>query len=94
MDECIATASCYRPVAQDLMERDDEVLLLLREAAALEVRAEVVEPTQAAALAAALQPCTHGTTTSEKAIQARRAMDGSVQGRRRRQTDGYNSESV
>ena len=38
------------------MERDDVVLLLLREAAALEVGAEVVDPPEAAALAAAVQP--------------------------------------
>ena len=37
------------------MERDDVVLLLLREAAALEVGAEVVGPAEAAALAAAEQ---------------------------------------
>jgi hypothetical protein len=54
---CIAIA-LHRPVPQDLVKRDDEVLLLLREAAALQVRAEVVDPPQAAALAAPLQPCT------------------------------------
>ena len=46
------------------MKRDDEVLLLLREAAALQVGAEVVDPPQAAALAAPLQPCTHARTTA------------------------------
>ena len=45
-----------RPVAEDPVERDDVVLLLLREAAALEVGAEVVEPPQPAALAAAVKP--------------------------------------
>ena len=38
------------------MEVDDEVLFLRREGAALEVRAEVVDPPEAAALAAPLQP--------------------------------------
>jgi len=56
----------YRPVAEDLVEREDEVLLLLREAAALQVGTEVVDPPQAAALAAALQPC-----TQQNAIQAK-----------------------
>jgi hypothetical protein len=58
--------SPYPPVPQDLVERDDEVLLLLREAAALEVGAEVVDPPQAAALAAALQPCTPPQDNSGK----------------------------
>ena len=38
------------------MEVDDEVFLLWREGAALEVRTEVVGPPEAAALAAAVQP--------------------------------------
>jgi hypothetical protein len=49
------------------VEREDEVLLLLREAAALQVGAEVVDPPQAAALAAALQPCTHQNAIQPKA---------------------------
>jgi len=43
------------PVAEDGVEADDELLLLRREGAALEVRPEVVDPPEAAALAAALQ---------------------------------------
>jgi hypothetical protein len=39
------------------VQRDDEVLLLLREAAALQVRPQVVDPPKTAALAAPLQPC-------------------------------------
>jgi hypothetical protein len=56
------------------VEREDEVLLLLREAAALEVGAEVVDPPEAAALAAALQTCANqsGVQPSTK----RRAMAG------------------
>jgi hypothetical protein len=38
------------------VEADDELLLLRREGAALEVRPEVVDPPEAAALAAPLQP--------------------------------------
>ena len=37
------------------MEVDDEVLLLLGEAAPLEIRPQVVDPSQPAALAASLQ---------------------------------------
>lgn len=44
------------PVAEDGMEVDDEVFLLGREGAALEVGTEVVDPAESAALAAALQP--------------------------------------
>jgi hypothetical protein len=44
-------------VAEELVELDDELVLLLGEVAALEVRAEVVDPPQAAALAAPQQPC-------------------------------------
>ena len=40
-------------VAEDAVEPDDEVVLLLGEVAALEVWAEVVDPAEAAALAAA-----------------------------------------
>jgi hypothetical protein len=36
---------------------DDGALLLLREGAALQVRPEVVDPPESAALAAPLQPC-------------------------------------
>ena len=42
------------------MEVDDEVVFLLREVAALEVGAQVVDPPQPAALPAALQPRRHG----------------------------------
>uniref|UniRef100_A0A0A9GGI7 Uncharacterized protein n=1 Tax=Arundo donax TaxID=35708 RepID=A0A0A9GGI7_ARUDO len=42
------------------MQADDRVLLLLREAAPLQVGAEVVDPPQPAALAAPLQPCELG----------------------------------
>ena len=45
----------WLPVAEDGVEADDEFLLLRREGAALEVRPEVVDPPEAAALAAALQ---------------------------------------
>jgi len=48
------------PVPQDLVEADDGVLLLLREAAPLQVGAQVVDPPKSAALAAPLQPCTNG----------------------------------
>lgn len=44
------------PVTEDLVQPDDVVLLLLREAAAPEVGAEVVEPPEAAALTAVVQP--------------------------------------
>ena len=40
------------------MEADDEILLLLGEAAPLEVRPQVVDPSQPAALAASLQAYT------------------------------------
>jgi hypothetical protein len=40
-------------VAEDAVQLDDELVLLLREVAALEVGAEVVDPAEAAALAAA-----------------------------------------
>jgi hypothetical protein len=53
----IVLCVCSVPVAQDLMEADDGVLLLLREAAPLQVGAQVVDPPKAAALAAPLQPC-------------------------------------
>jgi hypothetical protein len=39
------------------VELDDEVVLLLGEVAALEVRPQVVDPPQAAALPAPEQPC-------------------------------------
>ena len=41
------------------MEADDEILLLLGEAAPLEVRPQVVDPSQPAALAAPLQTYIH-----------------------------------
>ena len=41
------------------MEVDDEVLLLLGEAAPLEIRPQVVDPSQPAALAASLQAYTN-----------------------------------
>ncbi|URD71977.1 hypothetical protein MUK42_34120, partial [Musa troglodytarum] len=40
-------------VAEEAVELDDELVLLLREVAALEVGAEVVDPAESAALAAA-----------------------------------------
>uniref|UniRef100_A0A0A9F624 Uncharacterized protein n=1 Tax=Arundo donax TaxID=35708 RepID=A0A0A9F624_ARUDO len=42
------------------MQADDGVLLLLREAAPLQVGAQVVDPPQPAALAAPLEPCELG----------------------------------
>jgi hypothetical protein len=42
-------------VSEDLVELDDDVVLLLGEVAALEVGAQVVDPPEAAALAAAQQ---------------------------------------
>jgi len=42
-------------VAEEAVELDDELVLLLREVAALEVGPEVVDPPEAAALAAAEQ---------------------------------------
>jgi hypothetical protein len=45
-------------VAEELVELDDELVLLLGEVAALEVRAQVVDPPQPAALPAPQQPCT------------------------------------
>jgi hypothetical protein len=50
------TASVPVPVAEDAMGVDDGALLLLGEGAALEVRPEVVDPPEPAALAAPLQP--------------------------------------
>jgi hypothetical protein len=55
-----AVGSGRRPgllVAEQVVELDDELVLLLGEVAALEVRAEVVDPAQAAALAAPEQAC-------------------------------------
>ena len=43
------------PVAEYCMELDDAVLLLLGECTSLEIRAEVVYPAQAAALATPLE---------------------------------------
>lgn len=40
------------------MEADDELLLLLGEAASLEIRPQVVDPSQPATLATPLQSCT------------------------------------
>jgi len=40
------------------VQADDELVLVVGEVAALEVRAEVVHPPQPAALAAPPQPCT------------------------------------
>ena len=45
------------PVAEEGLEVDDELLLLLGEVAALDARPEVVGPPQPAALAAPHQPC-------------------------------------
>ena len=44
------------PVAEELVEADYEVLLVVGDVAALDVRPEVVEPPQPAALAAPVQP--------------------------------------
>jgi hypothetical protein len=41
------------------MEADNKVFLLLGEAAPLEVRPQVVDPSKPAALAASLQACTY-----------------------------------
>jgi hypothetical protein len=49
------------PVAELLVEADDGVLLLLAEVAALDVRAQVVDPPEPAALPTPQQPCTIGT---------------------------------
>jgi hypothetical protein len=46
----------YVPVAEDAVDVDDGALLVVGEGAALEVRPEVVDPPEAAALAAPLQP--------------------------------------
>jgi hypothetical protein len=43
------------------VEADDGVLLLLAEVAALDVRAQVVDPPEPAALAAPQQPCSSST---------------------------------
>jgi hypothetical protein len=48
-------------VAPPRVQLQDEQLLLRRDVAAPEVRAEVVQPPEAAALAGALQPCMTGT---------------------------------
>jgi hypothetical protein len=45
------------PVSEDAVDVDDGALLLLGEGAALQVRPEVVDPPEPAALAAPLQPC-------------------------------------
>ena len=45
-----------RPVSKRCMELDDEILFLLRECTSLEIRAEVVYPSESTALAASLQP--------------------------------------
>jgi len=52
------------PVAELLVEADDGVLLLLAEVAALDVRAQVVDPPEPAALAAPQQPCSSSSSTS------------------------------
>jgi hypothetical protein len=53
---CVVTGKEKKaPISEHGVEPDDELLLLRREGAALEVRAEVVDPAEAAALAAALQ---------------------------------------
>jgi hypothetical protein len=44
-------------VSEDAVDVDDGALLLLGEGAALQVRPEVVDPPEPAALAAPLQPC-------------------------------------
>jgi len=50
-------AAVVVPVAELVVEADDGVLLLLAEVAALDVRAQVVDPPEPAALAAPQQPC-------------------------------------
>jgi hypothetical protein len=45
------------PVSEDAVDVDDGALLQLREGAALQVRPEVVDPPEPAALAAPLKPC-------------------------------------
>jgi hypothetical protein len=52
-----STATVAVPVAEDAVDVDDGALLLVGEGAALEVRPEVVDPPEPAALAAPLQPC-------------------------------------
>ena len=45
------------PVAEGLVEADDAVLLVGGEVAPLDVRAQVIDPPQSAALSASHQPC-------------------------------------
>jgi len=56
------------PVAEELVEADDEVLLVVGDVAALDVRPEVVEPPQPAAFAAPAQTCTHASCTNTSSI--------------------------
>ena len=49
------------PVAEERLEVDDELLLLIIEVASLDPRPEVVGPPKPAALAAPHQPCTTPT---------------------------------
>jgi len=53
------------PVAEESLEVDDELLLLVGEVAALDARAEVVGPPEPAALAAPHQPCSQNSNRSE-----------------------------
>jgi hypothetical protein len=49
----------HRPVAEEPVEADDEILLVVGDVAAPDVGPEVVQPPQPAALAAPTQTCTH-----------------------------------
>ena len=46
-----------RPVSKELVESDDEVLLLLRYVAPLDIGTQVVEPPEAAALPTSIETC-------------------------------------
>jgi hypothetical protein len=64
----------YVLVSEELVELDDELVLLLGEVAALEIRSQVVDPPQPAALPAPQQPYMHIHISASPPIAA--AMPG------------------
>jgi hypothetical protein len=66
------------PVAEESLEVDDELLLLLGEVPPLDPRPEVVRPPEPAALAATHQPCTHAGSNMQKSQISQPNADRSI----------------